>query len=162
MAESYQAFREEQGTYNELVEVPAMLSLIGDVQGKKVLDAGCGYGYYSVLMAERGARVTGIDISERMIELAKQNARMASIECQFLVCDMQDLRVFTENSFDMVISSIVVGYLDNLEKAFSEVFRVLKCNGVFAFSENHPLLKGSWEKDSKGKRGLCGERLRTP
>lgn len=152
MAENYQAFREEQGTYNELVEVPAMLSLIGDVKGKKVLDAGCGYGYYSVLLAKRGATVTGIDISERMIELAKKNTRKASVECQFFVCDLQDLSVFIKNSFDMVISSIVVGYLDDLEKAFSEVFRVLKGNGVFAFSENHPLLKGSWEKDSKGKR----------
>jgi len=152
MAENYQAFREEQGTYNELVEVPAMLSLIGGVKGKKVLDAGCGYGYYSVLLAKRGATVTGIDISERMIELAKKNAHKASVECEFFVCDMQDLSVFTKNSFDMVISSIVVGYLDNLEKAFSEVFRILKGNGVFAFSENHPLLKGSWEKDSKGKR----------
>jgi len=129
-----------------------MLSLIGDVKDKKVLDAGCGYGYYSVLLAKRGATVTGIDISEKMIELAKENAYTASAACQFLVCDMQDLSVFTENSFNMVISSIVVGYLDNLKKAFSEVFRVLNPNGVFAFSENHPLLKGSWEKDSKGKR----------
>ena len=97
MAENYQAFREEQGTYNELVEVPAMLSLIGDVNGKKVLDAGCGYGYYSVLLAKRGATVTGIDISERMIKLAKKNAHKASVECQFSVCDMQDLSVFTKN-----------------------------------------------------------------
>lgn len=153
LARGYQAFREESGTYNELVEVPAMLELVGDVKGKRVLDAGCGYGYYSLLLAKRGAVVTGIDISEKTIGLARKNAYEASIECQFFVCDMQDLSMFTKNTFDTVVSSIVVGYLDCLEKAFSEVFRVLKHNGIFAFSENHPLLmKGSWEKDNEGKR----------
>jgi len=151
-AETYQAFRGEPGTYNELVEIPAMLSLIGDVTHKRVLDAGCGYGYYSVLLAKKGAMVTGIDISEKMIELAKNNADKASVECQFLVCDMQDLSMLASNTFDMVISSIVVSHLDDIRKAFSEVFRVLKCNGIFAFSENHPILKGSWEKDNEGRR----------
>jgi SAM-dependent methyltransferase len=65
---------------------------------------------------------------------------------------MQDLSMFAGNTFDMVVSSIVVDSLDFLEKAFSEVYRVLKPGGTFAFSENHPLLKGSWEKDSGGKR----------
>lgn len=152
LAGEYQAFREEQGTYNELVEVPAMLELIGDVKGKRVLDAGCGYGYYSLLLARSGAMVTGIDISEKMIELAKNNAREASVECQFFVCDLQNLSMLVGNTFDVVVSSIVVGNVDFLEKAFSEVFRVLKQKGIFAFSENHPLLKGSWEKDGGGKR----------
>lgn len=151
-AENYQAFREEGRTYNELVEVPAMLSLIGDAEGKRVLDAGCGSGYYSILLAKRGATVTGIDISEKMIELAKKNAVKASVKCQFFVCDMQDLTMFNSSTFDLVASSIVVGYLDDLSKAFSEVFRVLKPRGIFTFSENHPILKGWWEKDHKGRR----------
>lgn len=45
LAEKYQAFREESGNYNEIVEIPAMMDLIGDVKGKLVLDAGCGHGY---------------------------------------------------------------------------------------------------------------------
>jgi ubiquinone/menaquinone biosynthesis C-methylase UbiE len=152
LAEAYEAFRQELGTYNQLVEVPAMLSLIGDVKRKRLLDAGCGYGYYSILLVKKGAVVTGVDISEKMIELAKNNASKASVECQFLVCDMQDLSMFASSTFDIVISSIVVGNLDDIEKAFSEVFRVLRPNGVFAFSENHPILKGWWEKDNEGKR----------
>jgi SAM-dependent methyltransferase len=151
-AENYQAFRGEPGTYNELVEIPAMLSLIGDVGRKKVLDAGCGYGYYSILLAKKGAIVTGIDISEKMVKLAKDDADKASAHCQFFVCDIQDLSMFASNKFDTVISSVVVGDVDDLEKAFSEVFRVLKHDGVFAFSENHPILRGSWEKDGEGRR----------
>jgi 2-polyprenyl-3-methyl-5-hydroxy-6-metoxy-1,4-benzoquinol methylase len=152
LAESYQIFREESGTYNDLVEVPAMLDLIGDIKGKRVLDAGCGHGYYSLLLAKKGAIVTGIDISEKNIELAKKNASNTSVNCQFLVCDMQDLSIFDSDTFDLVTSSIVVGYLDDLKKAFLEVFRVLKPQGIFSFSENHPMLKGEWEKDREGRR----------
>jgi len=151
-AENYQTFRGESGTYNELVEIPAMLGLIGDVRRKKVLDAGCGYGYYSILLAKKGAIVTGIDISEKMIELAKNSANKASVVCQFFVCDVQNLKMFRPEVFDAVISSIVVGYVDDLEGTFSEIFRVLKRKGIFAFSENHPILKGSWEKDDMGRR----------
>ncbi len=152
LAEDYEAFREESGTYNELVEIPAMLSLIGDVKGKRVLDAGCGYGYYSIFLAKRGATVTGIDISEKMIELSKKNAIKASVKCQFFVCDIQDMSMFNSKTFDLVTSSIVVSYLDDLEKAFSEVSRVLKPKGIFTFSENHPILKGWWEKDQENRR----------
>ena len=152
-AENYQSFRGESGTANELIEIPAMLGLIGDVEGKRVLDAGCGYGYYSILLARKGAIVTGIDISEKMIELAEKNAAQASVKCQFYVCDMQDLTIFDSNRFDLVTSSIVLGNLDDIAKACSEVFRVLKPNGIFTFSENHPILpKGWWEKDQEGRR----------
>lgn len=154
LAENYQAFRQKElGNYNEIVEIPAMLSLIGDVEGKKVLDAGCGYGHYSLLLAKRGATVTGIDLSEKMVEFAKNNAAKASAQCQFFICDIQDLSMFNSDNFDIVTSSIVVGYLDNIRKAFSEVFRVLKPKGIFTFSENHPLLmKGQWIKDSQNKK----------
>lgn len=152
LAENYEAFRNESGTYNELVEIPAMLSLIGDVKDKRILDAGCGFGYYSIFLAKKGATVTGVDISEKMIELAKKNAVKASVKCQFFVCDMQDLNMFNSSTFDLVTSSIVVSYLDDLKKGFSEVFRVLKPKGIFTFSENHPILKGWWEKDQRNRR----------
>lgn len=152
LAEDYEAFRGESGTYNEIVEIPAMLSLIGDVKNKTVLDAGCGHGYYSIFLEKKGATVTGIDIFEKMIELAKKNAEEASIKCHFFVCDMQDLSMFKSNMFDLVTSSIVVGYLDDLGKSFREVYRVLRPRGIFTFSENHPILRGQWEKDQEGTR----------
>ena len=155
LAEHYDAFRKEKGTYNEIVEIPAMLELIGDVDGKTVLDAGCGSGYYSISLAKQGAKVTGIDISEKMIFLAKNNAKLLSADCKLFVGDIQDLSLFESNTFDLVTSSIVVGYVDDLEKAFSEVHRVLKTNGILTFSENHPILTSreeGWERDEEGKK----------
>ena len=151
-AETYQANSQEPDTHNKIVEIPAMLSLIGDVKDKKVLDAGCGHGYYSLLLAKKGAIVTGIDISEKMIELAKKDAVKASVQCQFFVCDMQDLSMFKSDNFDLVTSSFVAHYLDDIRKAFSEVFRVLKLQGIFTFSAMHPITKGQWEKDSQDRR----------
>jgi len=106
LAENYQIFREESGTYNEIVEVPAMLELIGNVEGKTILDAGCGLGHYSILLAKKGAKVTGIDISDKMIHIAEKNAEEASVNCRFFVGDLQDLSMFRSNLFDLVTSSI--------------------------------------------------------
>lgn len=153
LAETYRANCQEPGTYNKIVEIPAMFSLIGGVKGKKVLDAGCGHGHYSLLLAKKGAKVTGIDISEKMIELAKKDAVKASTQCQFLVCDMQDLSMFNSDSFDLVTSSLVVPGLDDIRKAFSEVYRVLKLKGIFTFSATHPVAeKGHWERDSHDRK----------
>ena len=117
-----------------------MLELIGDVDGKTVLDAGCGSGFYSISLAEQGAIVSGIDVSENMIDLAKKNSDLLSADCKFFDGNIQDLSIFESNIFDLVTSSIVVGYVDDMEKTFSEVHRVLKPNGIFTFSENHPIL----------------------
>tara|TARA_B100001971_G_C17938125_1_gene406229 strand:- start:96 stop:527 length:432 start_codon:yes stop_codon:yes gene_type:complete len=132
-----------------------MLELIGDVDGKTVLDAGCGSGFYSISLAEQGAIVSGIDVSENMIDLAKKNSDLLSADCKFFDGNIQDLSIFESNIFDLVTSSIVVGYVDDMEKTFSEVHRVLKPNGIFTFSENHPILtsrKDGWERDREGEK----------
>src|SRR3990167_9283383 len=58
--------------YNELLEMPATLELLGDVKGKKILDFGCGTGIYAKLLTKKGAIVKGFDISEEMLKIAKQ------------------------------------------------------------------------------------------
>lgn len=73
-AKEYYTFRMKGGTANDLVEIPAMKKLIGEVSGKKVIDCGCGFGIYSIHCAEQGAVVTALDISDTMIQLAKQKA----------------------------------------------------------------------------------------
>ncbi len=57
---------------------PAFLAFLGDPRGKDVLDAGCGEGYNTRILARSGARMTGVDISERMIDLAREEERRAT------------------------------------------------------------------------------------
>jgi len=149
-ARVYYAFRKKGGTANDLVEIPAMRKLIGDVNGKKLIDCGCGFGSYSIYCAKQGAIVTGVDISETMIQLAKQKAAEAGVEIDFKAQDVTNMKNIPANTFDMAISSITVCF--DMPLFFKEVSRILKSEGVFCFSEVHPILDK--ENDNYFNRGI--------
>src|SRR6185295_9499379 len=65
----------DSSDYQNLFLVPRMLQMVGDVNGRRVLDLGCGEGRYSRELARRGARVTGVDASARLIEVARERTR---------------------------------------------------------------------------------------
>ena len=70
--EGYRKIRKKEGNANDLFEIPALLSMMPDLKGKRVLDLGCGYGEHCKLFVARGAkRVLGIDISQKMLEIAE-------------------------------------------------------------------------------------------
>ena len=137
-AREYYAFRKKGGTANELVEIPAMKKLLRDVKNKKILDAGCGFGFYSVYCAQRGAVVSAIDISETMIEIAKQEAKEAGVNIEFRVQDMTDLQGFITNTFDIVISANAACF--EVPNFLKEASRVLKPKGTIFFVEVHPMI----------------------
>jgi ubiquinone/menaquinone biosynthesis C-methylase UbiE len=134
-----------------LIEVPYILELVGDVRGKRVLDAGCGGGFYSLRLSEKGAKVSGIDSSREMIKIAtdKVSGRMLNVE--FMVGDVSDLR-FEDNMFDLVLSTLVLMNVKELNKAISELIRVTKDGGDIIISLQHPILTaGHWERESGQK-----------
>jgi SAM-dependent methyltransferase len=137
-AKIYYAFRKRGGTANDLIEIPAMKKLMGDVQDKKILDAGCGFGGYSIYCAQRGASVTAVDISPTMIELARREGAEAGVEIDFRVADAADLEDIPCHTFDMAISSVAACF--HIPLFFREMGRVLKPGGVFCFSDVHPML----------------------
>ena len=78
---AYVSMREQHGPEGDLFGmVPHVLALLGDVAGQDVLDAGCGEGYLARILADRGARVTGVDLSPRLVELAGSKASASPIE----------------------------------------------------------------------------------
>ena len=123
-AEEYYEFRKKGGTANDLVEVPAMRSLLGEIQGKIVIDCGCGFGCHSIYCAKQGAIVTGIDISARMIELAIQKAKQADANVDFKIQDMTDMGDIADNAFDLAISSVAICF--GMQSFFKEVHRILR------------------------------------
>ena len=119
--------------YNELLEMPATLELLGNVKGKKILDLGCGTGIYAKLLTKKGAKVKGFDISPKMIDIAKkENPNL-------------DLKVGSANKipfndkFDIVLASLIVHYLEDWNRMFQEIRRVLKPNGILVFSTGNPV-----------------------
>lgn len=100
--------------------------------GMKVLDAGCGEGVLSFMMAARGALVTGVDISTPNIEAAKARAvRDGITNITFLVGDSEALQ-FGESSFDLVVSSHVLEHLPDFDKGLQEVMRVTQKRAIIA------------------------------
>jgi SAM-dependent methyltransferase len=114
------------------------LMLLGDVGGKAVLEVGCGGGQNTIVLAKWGARSVGLDVSDEQIKYAKDLAREHKTEVSFLVGSMESLSIHDE-SFDIVLSSFAVGYSENPEQVFHEVFRVLRKGGVFVFCVVHPI-----------------------
>lgn len=126
--------------FNEYCERPAMFSLLGDVAGKRVLDAGCGAGRYSAWLFEQGAEVTAIDASERMVQLARQ--RLGDRAAVFVADFSQPLDMFASETFDVVVSPLALDYLPDWSTVFGEFNRVLRSNGRFIFSVAHPFFVG--------------------
>src|SRR4029077_14433101 len=140
----------------EWLNNPAFLPFIGDLNGRQVLDAGCGEGYNTRILARRGARMTGVDISERMIDLAREAERAEPLGLRYERTSYADLSLFADASFDAVVSFMALMDGPRFDLAMREAFRVLRPGGVLAFSITHPcfLTKGAtWLRDEAGVVG---------
>lgn len=105
----------------------------------RVLDVGCGAGFFSVLLAKEGYQVTGVDLTPDMIENARILAAEEKTACDFLVMDAENLS-FADESFDVVISRNLTWTLPDVKSAYREWVRVLKKGGVLLnFDANYGL-----------------------
>ena len=95
----------------------------------KILDVGCGAGFFSILLAKEGHEVFGIDLTPEMIENAIQLAEEENADCCFQVMDAEN-PMFADETFDVVISRNLTWTLPNAEHAYGEWMRVLKTDGV--------------------------------
>ena len=118
-------------------EWEALKRLLPDFNNKQVLDLGCGYGWHSIYAAEQGAKfVIGIDLSEKMIEIARDKTTFENVKYQ--VGAMEDVD-FPDETFDVVMSSLAFHYVEDFSSLVENVFRMLKSNGVFVFTVEHPI-----------------------
>jgi ubiquinone/menaquinone biosynthesis C-methylase UbiE len=124
--------------YRDEMNNPAAFKIIGNVRGKHVLDLSCGEGYNTRILAQRGAKVVGVDFSEKMIKLARQQEKREKLGIDYNVSDAGKLKDFGDGSFDVVVCLMALMDIERYEDAISEIARVLKKNGRFVFSITHP------------------------
>ncbi len=139
--------RTKKMLFNELVEMPATLSMLKDIKGKKVLDLGCGPGIYANILKSRKAKVYGIDISKKEIEIAKEHVKGVD----FRVGSVYKLP-YKAHYFDFAVAALVMDHFDNLDNAFKEIRRVLKRNGIFIFSIINPIVGSAHSQKGKPKQ----------
>ena len=108
-------------------------NLLGDIQGKKILDLGCGFGREAVLFAKEGAVVTGIDLSDKSIQKAKDLALKMGVSVTFKVANV-DLLDF-KDEFDIVFCRASLHHFPNPNKTLKACYRFLKRGGIMVAQE---------------------------
>ncbi len=123
-----------------------------DLKEKIMLDIGCGFGWHCKYAVENGAtQVVGIDLSEKMLERARIQNNDSKIE--YIQCAIEDY-TYPRNTFDIVISSLTLHYIESFDFVCQKVYQTLKKDGYFIFSVEHPIFtangKEEWEYQTDG------------
>lgn len=117
------------------------LNLFDDLKGKTILHLQCHFGQDSISLSRLGADVTGVDLSDKAIESAKQIAKNTNSNAKFICCDIYDLPNHLDEKFDIVFTSYgTIGWLPDLDKWAKVVSKYLNPNGQFVFVEFHPVV----------------------
>ncbi len=135
--------RSEPLLLSDFTARPFLLDLCEPIAGKDILDLGCGEGYVTRQLKQRGAaRLEGVDISEQMIERACMSERAEPLGIRYQVGNAVDLSCFPDRIFDLVVAVFLFNYLTTAEMilAMQEVMRMLRPSGHFVFAVPHPFL----------------------
>lgn len=120
---------------------PAELESLGDVSGKSMLHLQCHFGQDTLSWARLGAKVTGIDLSDKAIEEAKNLNSKLGLNAEFICSDVYDLKQHLDKKFDIVFTSYgTIGWLPDLDKWADIISYFLKPGGMFFIAEFHPFL----------------------
>ncbi len=121
--------------YNEMLEMPATFELMNNIKGKRILDFGCGTGIYSKKMTEMGAKVKGFDISQEMLKIAKRENPKLELRLG------SGYKIPFNEKFDIVVAPLVLEHLEDWDRVFKQIKRVLKKEGHFIFSTDNPVVE---------------------
>lgn len=115
-------------------EWETLRKLLPDFKDKRVLDLGCGYGWHCIYAMEHGASsVVGVDISHKMLEVAKEKTHFPQVE--YKCCAIEDVE-FPEESFDVILSSLAFHYVADYEILVKKIYRILKSGGKLVLRLN--------------------------
>ncbi len=128
---------------------PATFAMLGDIRGKAILDVACGEGYNARLLSGKGASVTGIDFSDRMVGLARAEEEREPLGITYRVMDAADMKGIDGSTFDIATCLMVYMDFEDIEGVTHEIARVLKPRGFAIISMPHPCFEMSWQDGKK-------------
>lgn len=127
-----------QNAFTHDLVLPPADALLGDVQGQAICDLACGQGLIARHLAGRGARVTGIDLSEPLLEIARGIEAEAPLGIDYRRGDAQALPETADASFDAVVCAMALMDIPDLAATVGAVRRILRAGGRFVFAITHP------------------------
>ncbi len=156
MAVVWNEFIEGGLDYSRLqVHGPALLRACGSVRGLRVLDLGCGQGFFSRRLSGRGANVIGVDIAEKSIDLALAHEKKHPLGIQYRVMDAARVdEAWQRGAFDLAVACMSLHDMADPEMVLRASYRVLAKDGRMAFSIVHPTNSTAfreWETNEKGE-----------
>ena len=131
---------------------PTVLRMLGDVRGQRILDAGCGTGYFSRILAEYGAHVTGVEPTEAMCTFAREREAALKQGITYAQADLtspdtEEIPALSAASYDAVVCNMVLMAIPDWKPAMRTCVRALRPGGLFVFSLVHPAfeqLSSTW------------------
>jgi len=139
--------------YRDFVNTPAFFEMLPDVAGLRVLDIGCGEGYNTRLLADRGARVVGIDIAERFIAHAIAAEREGPRGIEYQIASAVELP-FADATFDAATAFMSLMDIPETDLVLAEAFRVIRPDGFFQFSISHPCFDTPVRRTVRDEHGV--------
>ncbi len=115
------------------------LRLLGDVQGKRVLELGCGSGQAAIVLARQGAHAIALDASARQLAAARRAAEAHEVRVEWHHGDLADLAFLRADSIDLALSVHALAEVEDFDRVLRQVQRVLRPGGAFVFSYEHPV-----------------------
>lgn len=126
------------------LEATALQHALESYDFESCLEIGCGTGKNTVWLAQRAARITAMDLSEKMLEKAKEKFEDGAVN--FICADINNNWAFLDESYDLVSFSLVLEHIEHLEHVFREAFKVLNNGGYIYIGELHPYKQYSGSK----------------
>jgi SAM-dependent methyltransferase len=117
------------------------LGLLGDLDGTKTIELGCGGAQFGLALAEQGADVTGVDISGAQLSHARANADERDADVEFIEASVTDLSMIRDGTYGLAVSAFAFQWVGDLDSCFREASRILADGGRLVFSVDHPYYK---------------------
>ena len=145
---------ESGGDVQRYIVAPAILEMMGPVNGREILDLYCGAGYFSRRLASLGAKVTAVDSSDRLIGIAREINSREHFHIEYAIAEPTDLSVIEDSMYDDVVCNMGIMSTRDLAGTVAELARLVKLGGRFIFSIVHPCFgmpSSCWIRDPEGK-----------
>ncbi|MBA3867715.1 MAG: class I SAM-dependent methyltransferase [Anaerolineae bacterium] len=147
---TYMHSRQRTESPNDTIEKPVIMELIGAIQGRRILDLGCGDGVFGRESLANGcASYLGVEGSQNMVAVAQQTLAGTKGEVVLNTLENWD---YPTAAFDLVVSRLVLHYIDNIDLLFANIHRTLLSGGQFVFSAEHPVITSTdkgWQKGTQ-------------